>query len=310
MRLTGKGLDRSRMGYLGLWLKGVCMGAADVVPGVSGGTIAFILGIYQELITAIRSFDMRFLRLMVSVRFRDALEVVHWKFLMTVGTGILFAVFSLARLLSWLLHNHPVAVWSFFFGLIAGSLIAVGGRIGNWSPAIPAGILFGAAGTYMLVGIVPMDTPVSPWFLFLSGALAICAMILPGISGAFILVLLGKYLYVLDAVNDRDFFTLALVAGGAVVGLLTFARLLGWLFQRFHDLTMAVLTGLMLGSLRRIWPWKLVSEPGTVEGPGSLSGAPINVLPSQLSPEVILALALALAGFLAVLFVGRRAGSL
>ncbi|MFO7782992.1 MAG: DUF368 domain-containing protein [Desulfatiglandales bacterium] len=301
---------RSAMEYFGLWLKGVSMGAADVVPGVSGGTMAFILGIYQELITSIRSFDIRFLRLAASLRFREALERVRWKFLAAVGTGILCAVFSMARVLSWLLHNHPVPVWSFFFGLIVASLFTVGRRIGTWHPGIPAGIALGAAGTYVLVGMVPVETPVSPWFLFLSGAVAICAMILPGISGAFILVLLGKYLYVLDAVNNRDFFTLALVAGGAVVGLISFARLLGWFFQRFHDATMAVLTGLMLGSLRKIWPWKLAVESAPVESGGTLSGTPINVFPSQWTSEVTLALVLALAGFLVVMAVSRRAGNL
>ncbi len=283
------------------------MGAADVVPGVSGGTMAFILGIYEELITSIRSFDARFLRLALSLRIGEALERARWKFLAAVGAGILCAVFSLARVLSWLLHNHPVPLWSFFFGLIVASLFTVGRRIETWRPGIPAGIVLGAAGTYVLVGLVPVDTPATPWFLFASGAVAICAMILPGISGAFILVLLGKYLYVLDAVNNCDFFILALVAGGAVVGLISFARLLGWLFRRFHDVTMAVLTGLMLGSLRRVWPWKRIAETGPVDNGELLSGAHINVIPSQWTPEVALAVVLAIAGFLVVMVVSRRA---
>jgi putative membrane protein len=298
--------DRSAAGYLGLWLKGVLMGAADVVPGVSGGTMAFILGIYEELIFSIRSFDVRFFRLFTSFRLREALAHVRWKFLAAVGTGILFAVFSMARGLSWLLHNHPVPVWAFFFGLIVASLFAVGLRIETWSPGVPVGIALGAAGTYLLVGLVPVSTPGAAWFLFLSGALAICAMILPGISGAFILVLMGKYLYVLDAVNERDFMTLALVAGGAVVGLLCFARLLNWLFRRHHDITIAVLTGLMLGSLRRVWPWKLSVETGR-SGAGEIaSGATANYLPSQWTTEVTLAVGLALAGFLAVVLIAGR----
>jgi len=276
------------------------MGAADVVPGVSGGTMAFILGIYEELIGAIRSFDARFLRLLLSMRLREAAGHARWKFVGAVGAGILCAVFSLARLLGWLLHNHPVPVWAFFFGLIVASLYTVSRRIRRWRPRVCGGILLGAAGTYLMVGVVPVSTPEAPWFLFLSGAVAICAMILPGISGAFILVLLGKYLFVLEAVNHRDLVTLALVAAGAATGLIAFSRLLSWLFRRFHDATIAFLTGLMLGSLRKIWPWKETAA-GAGEGPGSLAAVPANVLPAQWTPEVTLALVLALAGFLAVL---------
>lgn len=298
---------RSGVEYFWLWLKGLSMGAADVVPGVSGGTMAFVLGIYEELIGAIRSFDGRFIRLAASFRFREALERVRWDFLAVLGAGILCAVFLMARVVSWLLHNHPVPLWSFFFGLIAASLFTVGRRIESLRPGIGAGIFLGTVFTYALVGMVPVETPATPWFLFLSGAVAICAMILPGISGAFILVLLGKYLYVLDAVNNRDFVTLALVSGGAVVGLLCFARLLGWLFRRYHDMTMAVLTGLMLGSLRRIWPWKQVPEISPAGDAVASSGILVNILPSQWTPEVALALILALAGFLLVMLISRKA---
>ncbi len=308
--MTGRTENRTRRGkdcFL-LALKGFCMGAADVVPGVSGGTMAFVLGIYEALIDAIRSFDAVFFRMLLSLRFREALERVRWRFLVAVGAGILCAVFSLARVLSWLLHHHPVPVWAFFFGLIVASIVTVSRRIRRWRPAIPAGILVGAAGAYVLVGIVPMSTPEVPWFLFLSGAVAICAMILPGISGAFILVLLGKYLFVLEAVNNRDVFTLGVVASGAVVGLMAFSRVLGWLFERFHDLTIAVLAGLMLGSLRKVWPWKQTARTGLEERAGDLGSVPANVLPSQWTPEVTLALVLAAAGLLAVLAVTRLAG--
>jgi len=302
-RLEGR--TRSTGDHLVLALKGFCMGAADVVPGVSGGTMAFILGIYEELIGAIRSFDARFLRLLMSMRFREAAGHARWKFVGAVGAGILCAVFSLARLLSWLLHNHPVPVWAFFFGLIVASLFTVSRRIRRWRPRVPGGILLGAAGTYLLVGVVPMSTPDAPWFLFLSGAVAICAMILPGISGAFILVLLGKYLFVLEAVSHRDLVTLGLVAAGAAAGLIAFSRLLGWLFQRFHDATIAFLTGLMLGSLRKIWPWKETATPAG--GDAGATAVPANVLPAQWTPEVALALVLALAGFLAVVALNRWA---
>lgn len=307
MSEPAQSVSRTGRAYVGLALKGFCMGAADVVPGVSGGTMAFILGIYEELIRAIRSFDAVSLRLVLSFRLGEASKRVRWKFLAAVGTGILGAVFSLARILSWLLHNHPVPVWAFFFGLIVASLFTVSRRIRTWRPRIPAGIILGAAGTYLLVGTVPMSTPEAPWFLFLSGAVAICAMILPGISGAFILVLLGKYLFVLEAVNSRDFYTLGLVAAGAVIGLIVFSRLLGWLFQNFHDLTISILAGLMLGSLRKIWPWKKAAETRMGEAGDTLGAVPVNVLPSQWTFEVTLALALAMAGFLAVLAVNRLA---
>lgn len=289
---------------LQLGLKGFCMGAADVVPGVSGGTMAFILGIYEELIAAIRSVDGVFLGLLLRGRIREALQHVSWPFLACVGGGILCAVFSLARVLSWLLRNEPVLIWSFFFGLIVASVFTVGQRIKRWRPRIPLGIFAGAAGTYALVGLVPVSTPDAPWFLFLSGSVAICAMILPGISGAFILVLLGKYLYILEAVNHRDVFTLALVGSGAVVGLLSVSRLLGWLFRRYHDATIAVLTGLMLGSLRKVWPWKRLPGDG---GEGISAAMPVNVFPSESTLETTAALALATGGFLLVLWISRRA---
>ena len=242
--------------YLLLTMKGFCMGAADVVPGVSGGTMAFILGIYEELITSIKSFDMMFLKRLLSLRVKDALDHASWQFLAAIGVGILIAIFSLARLLGWLLQNQPVLIWSFFFGLIVASLFTVSKHIDKWTPTIFAWTGIGTLFTYFLVGVVPAKTPDAAWFLFMSGAIAICAMILPGISGAFILVLLGKYHYVLDAVNNRDVLTLMLVAAGAGAGLITFVRILNWLFSRYHNLTIALLTGLMLGSLRKVWPWK------------------------------------------------------
>jgi putative membrane protein len=283
-----------------LLLKGVCMGAADVVPGVSGGTMAFILGIYEELIQAIRSFDLVFFKDLLALKFKDAFEHVSWPFLGALGSGILLAIFTLARALSWLLTNRPVLIWSFFFGLVFASVFIVNRKVKRWSAGLVVGILMAAVGTYFLVGMVPMSTPEAPWFLFLSGALAICAMILPGISGAFILLLLGKYQYVLDAVNHRDLMTLGLVAAGAVVGLMSFSRVLGWLFRRYHDLTIAVLSGLMIGSLRKVWPWKKTLISMTDRHGQSIPLSQANILPSQWDQEVWLALALALLGFVAV----------
>lgn len=257
------------------------MGAADVIPGVSGGTMAFILGIYEELIAAIRSFDLVFIQHLFRLELKNALNTVAWRFLFALGLGILAAIFTLAKFLAWLLTAHPIIIWSFFFGLILASIITVNKHIPRWTPPLVLYAILSAAGTFILVGLVPMETPNAPWFLFLAGSIAICAMILPGISGAFILVLLGKYFYVLEAVNQRDFLTLAIVAAGALTGLILFSRFLGWLFRNHHHPTVACLCGLMLGSLRKVWPWKV---QGT------------NVFPSAWSHEVGLAILLGLLG--------------
>lgn len=281
------------------------MGASDVVPGVSGGTMAFILGIYEDLINAIKSFDLRSLKLLMSFKFRLLLDRVSWKFLLPLGIGILTAIFSLAEILSWLLQHKPILIWSFFMGLILASVISVSRRVEKWQASTWICLLVGITGTYILVGLVPVSTPDDPWFLFLCGAVAICAMILPGISGSFILVLLGKYQYILEAVNQKDFLTLALVAAGACIGIVAFSRLLGWLLKKYHDVMVAVLTGLMLGSLRKVWPWKetldsMVNRHGEV-----IPLVQRNILPSQWEMEVLTALALMAAGLFVVLILDR-----
>jgi putative membrane protein len=296
---------RSNLDYLFLGVKGFCMGASDVVPGVSGGTMAFILGIYEELIDAIRSFDLRSLKLLVTLKFRLLLDHVSWQFLMAVGIGILTAIFTLSRVLAWLLQNRPVLIWSFFLGLILASVLSVSRRVVSWRVLTWFSLLGGITGTYFLVGLVPVSTPSDPWFLFFCGAIAICAMILPGISGSFILVLLGKYQFVLEAVNQRDFLVLFIVAAGACVGIIAFSRLLGWLLRNYHDLMVAVLIGLMLGSLRKVWPWK-----ETVKSIVDMHGkvVPIvqsNILPGQWNMEVLTAFSLMVLGLLVVLFLDR-----
>lgn len=299
--------SRALKDYLGLTLRGFAMGAADVVPGVSGGTMALILGIYEELINSIRTVDGTFVKLVLSLKLREALDKLPWKFLGAVVLGIGLAILSLARLLSWLLENHPSLIWSFFFGLVLASVFTVSQRVKSWTAARAAGVALAAAGAYFLVGAVPVQTPDEPWFLFLSGALAICAMILPGISGAFILVLLGKYQYVLNAVNQRDVLTLFLVAAGAAVGIVTFAQFLGWLFKRYHDLTIAILTGLMLGSLRKVWPWKETLATIIDRHGEEIPVAQMNILPVAWNGEVTMALILAIAGFSVVLVLSNWA---
>lgn len=292
---------RDVKGYVGLVLRGFAMGAADVVPGVSGGTMAFILGIYEELINSIRSvLSPQVIRLLVRVKIREMMEVLPWKFLLAVGVGIFLAIISLANFLEWMLQNKPALLWSFFFGLVLASILTVIKRVERWSGGVAVGVVAGAVAAYIIVGLVPAETPNTPLYLFLSGILAICAMVLPGISGAFILVLLGKYEYVLAAVTNRDALTLAIVAAGAAVGIVSFAQVLGWLLKRYHDVMVAVLTGLMIGSLRKIWPWKetvsfIVGRHGE-----AIPVKQVNVLPPAWSTEVTLALMLAVVGFAVV----------
>ncbi len=250
--------------YLGIVARGICMGAADIVPGVSGGTMAFILGIYEELIDAIRTLGRpHFLEAVFKFRIKDILKILNWEFLLAVATGIFVAIITLSHTLESLLINQPVFLWSFFFGLVLASVFVVSKRVKRWSAQLVIALMLGAVGAYLMVGLVPVQTPNDWWFLIISGAVASCALILPGISGAFLLVLLGKYQYVLGSVNDlragdlNAAVPLILVAIGAVVGLVSFAQILGWLFKQYHDLTVSLLIGLMVGSLRKIWPWKM-----------------------------------------------------
>jgi putative membrane protein len=304
--MQGK-IKRSFGAYLLLTSKGFCMGAADVVPGVSGGTMAFILGIYEELIDAIRSFDLGSLKLMATFKIQLLLERIAWRFLLALGCGILLAIFSLSKVLSWLLQNEPVLIWSFFLGLILASVVTVSKRVENWRLLTWCSLLFGLAGIYVLVGIVPGTTPDSYWFLFVSGAVAICAMILPGISGSFILVLMGKYQYILEAVNNRNLLVLIVVAAGACVGLAAFSRLLGWLLSKYHDYMVAFLTGLMLGSLRKVWPFKETLESIVGSGGKVIPIVQKNILPAQWTGEIAAALCLGALGFVVVLALDRMA---
>jgi len=301
------GRSRSLGEYAGLVARGFLMGSADVVPGVSGGTIAFIVGIYEELIESIRAAARPpFWKALLGLRIGEALKAVNAGFLIALLSGILLAILTLAKGLEWLLVHQPVYLWSFFFGLVLASVWTVASRIPRWSAALGAALIVGAIGAYILVGLVPLQTPESWWFLIFSGALAICAMILPGISGSFILVLLGKYQFVLGAVNQRDFVTIGLVGIGAVIGLISFAQVLGWLFKRYHDLAVAVLIGLMVGSLRKIWPWKEVVASITDRHGEIIPTIERNLMP-PFTGELALALGLAVIGFAAVLILDKLA---
>ncbi|AMC10586.1 hypothetical protein Lupro_04725 [Lutibacter profundi] len=243
--------------YFIIILKGIAMGAADVVPGVSGGTIAFISGIYEELLTSISSVNIGTLKLLKTKGVKAAWNAVNGNFLASLLTGIFISIVSLAKLISWLLEHKPIMVWSFFFGLVLASILYVGRQINKWNSVAIVSLLMGTGIAYYITTLQPLISEnSSPLFMFLAGALAICAMILPGISGAFILVLLGAYKPVLEAIHTRDFKLLLIIAFGAIVGLLSFSKVLRWLFNHYRNYTLAVLTGFILGSLNKIWPWK------------------------------------------------------
>ena len=239
------------------------MGAADVVPGVSGGTIAFIVGIYEELINSIKSINTENLRLLFRGQFRSFWEGINANFLLSIVLGIGISIFSLAKIITYLLVNQPILVWAFFFGLVLASTWFVAKEIKQWQVKTAISFVTGAVLAYYITVATPAETPTHPLFIFLCGAIAICAMILPGISGSFILVLLGKYFYIMEAVKSFRITVMLTFMAGAVIGITTFSRVLSFALRRFHDATIALLSGFMLGSLNKVWPWKETIETYT-----------------------------------------------
>ena len=233
------------------------MGAADVVPGVSGGTIAFISGIYEELLNSISSFNLSLFSVLKNEGFKKVWKMVNGRFLLALFIGICISVLSLAKLIENLLENHPILIWSFFFGLVLASIIYIAKQIKIWNIKSYLYLIFGLIFAYYITTLNPVISQNSShWFLFLAGMIAICAMILPGISGSFILVLLGAYKPILNAINTKDFFSIIIFMAGAILGLLTFSRVLKWLFSKYKNYTLALLIGFIAGSLNKIWPWK------------------------------------------------------
>lgn len=299
-------MHRKITDYVLIAFKGMGMGAADVVPGVSGGTIAFITGIYEELINTLKSINLQTIKLLLQFKLKEFWKTINGNFLFSLIFGIGLSFVTLAKLIKYLLAEHPILIWSFFFGLIVASAIVIARKITEWKVRTIIALCFGLAIAYTITVMVPAETPTSYWFLFLSGALAICAMILPGISGAFILLLLGKYEYILNAVSNFKLDVISVVGIGAIIGILSFSNLLSWLLKKYHNMTIGLLSGFMIGSLNKVWPWKqtistFVDRHG-VEKPLVQE----NILPGTFEtlfstdPQLVFALLLAVVGFLLI----------
>ena len=248
--------------YLLITVKGICMGAADVIPGVSGGTIAFLMGIYEEFVNSIKAIDLKALKLLFSGKIGEFWKKINGNFLGSLVLGILISVFSLAKLMQYLLVHHPTPVWSFFFGLVIASAIYILRGIKGWKGTDILFLFLGVGVGIAICLLSPSNTPEVWWFVMLSGAIAICAMILPGISGSFILLLLGKYAYIMDAVSNLKIGTLVIFGIGVVLGITSFSHLLSWLLKKFYNATVVFFSGMMIGSLLKVWPWKHMLESG------------------------------------------------
>lgn len=247
---------RSFKDYFIIFLKGLGMGAADVVPGVSGGTIAFIAGIYEELLDSISAIKPSLFNDFKEGGISAVWEKVNGNFLAALLSGIAVSILSLAKILTYAMQFYPTQLWAFFFGLIIASIWYVGKQIKKWNFGVIIGLILGTLAVYYLSITPPLGANSSYLFLFFAGSIAACAMILPGVSGSFILLLLGAYATVISAVGNHDFITVGVVGLGAVSGLIAFSKLLKYLLHHYHNTLIAVLTGFLIGSLWKIWPWK------------------------------------------------------
>ena len=303
-------MQRRLKDYATITLKGLAMGAADAVPGVSGGTIAFISGIYEELVSTISNVNANLFKTLFNSGFKAFWKQANGYFVVALLSGILISYVSFMRLAKYLLENEPVLIWSFFFGLIIASIYFVGKQINTWNLPVVLALLVGTGIAYYISSLPTMATNNSAIFLFFAGALAICAMILPGISGSFILIILGAYKTLSDAIHDLDIKKIALFVAGAVIGLLSFSHVLKWLFKHYHNITLALLTGFIFGSLDKVWPWK-----ETLTWLVDSKGIKIPLLQKSISPfsfegdnQLPFAIALMVLGFFTI-FILEKAGS-
>lgn len=315
---------RSFKNYLLVCVKGLAMGAADIIPGVSGGTIAFITGIYEELLNSLRALTPKNFKLIFSEGIGSFWKAINGNFLVALVLGVGISIFTLAKGMLYMLNEHPIITWSFFFGLILISTIYVLKTVRKATFPVFIGFAVGAVIAYLITVSSAAQTPDALWFIFICGAVAICAMILPGISGSFILLLMGKYEYILSALTNLKIGVLAVFAAGAVIGLLSFSHFLSWLLRRFHDVTVSLLAGFMLGSLNKVWPWKIHIDKVTGEkwqwsmerfSDHSLSLSEKNLTPEMFQLETgvdaqfmwaVIAAGLAIVLFLTIEGIGKR----
>jgi putative membrane protein len=288
----------------------MAMGAADAGPGVSGGTIAFISGIYEELVNTISGVNLKLFKTLKSEGIVAFWRQLNGSFLVTLLSGIIVSFFIFMKLAKYLIEHHPILIWSFFFGLIAASIFFVGRQIKQWNLLAITGFIVGTIAAYYVTTLPTMANNESPFFLFIAGAIAICAMILPGISGSFILVVLGAYTTLSQAISDLDVKRIAIFASGALVGILSFSHLLKWLFKHYYNVTLALLTGFIFGSLNKIWPWKKVISFYT-----NSKGEQMPLVEESVSPfafdgdsQLVYAILLMVLGFLTI-FILEKLGS-
>lgn len=298
--------------YFPLTLKGIAMGAADVVPGVSGGTIAFISGIYEELLNSLKSFNGTAVKKLFKEGFGAFWQHINGWFLLFLVAGIGISIVSLSKLILHLLENYPNLIWSFFFGLVVASAVFVASTIKKWSWDVILAAIIGTGIAYYVTVATPSQTPENYGFIFITGAIAICAMILPGISGSFILLLMGKYEFILNALNSLKFDIILTFIAGCFVGLIGFSHVLSWMLKKYHNATVALLTGFMFGSLNKVWPWKEVLETQIIDGEEKILRE-ANVLPAtytQISGEphqAFWCILLAVVGFILIYLIEKMA---
>ena len=301
--------------YLLLSLKGMAMGAADVVPGVSGGTIAFITGIYEELLDSIKSVDKEALTLLLKFDLKGFWTKINGNFLLFLFAGIVISLLSLAKVVSHLLLTYPIQVWSFFFGLIIISAVLVLRQVKAWGAASILAGLIGIGIAYFISVASPSETPTDLWFVFITGAVAICAMILPGISGAFILLIMGKYEFIVNALSERIYLVVGVFILGCLTGILSFSRVISWVLKKHYNVAVALLAGFMIGSLNKVWPWKEVLSYRIKSSGEKVPAIDQSVLPNTYlevtgaDPLIMQAIVFALIGFLGVFFLelwGRK----
>lgn len=282
--------------YFNLFLKGIAMGVANVIPGVSGGTIALITGIYEELIDSLKSFDKKALKYILSFKINEFIDYTNLYFIIAVFGGSIFSVFSIANLFKFLFSNYPLYIWSFFFGLIIASIFFVGKKINKWDKSSVIALAIGTTIALSFTNISPASENDNLFFVFFCGIIGISGMMLPGLSGSFILILLGNYeLLLVKAVADLNIIILTVFFLGSLFGLLSFSHLLSWLLKKYKDQTLAILTGFITGSLAIIWPWKEVKESIIIGDKEKIIDYQL-LIPQELNQENIIAIILMMMG--------------